>query len=98
MSEYEQIRKRLEKEGINLDNKHILVPGVDENRFSLDGSGCFGRIFEDTEMVVVLRNVDCPYSPNGWTEEPFVYRIVDKYKTYLPNSLGHYLVEFYVIE
>ena len=49
-------------------------------------------------MAVILRDVDCQYSPSGVIEEPFIYRIVDKYKTYLPNSLGHYLVEFYVIE
>ena len=98
MSEYEQLRERLEKEGIDLNDKYILIPGADENRFSINGEGCFGRVFEDTEMAVILRNVDCQYSETGWVKEPFIYRIVDKYKTYLSNNVWHYLVEFYVIE
>ena len=98
MNEYEQIITRAKEQGVNLEDKYILIPGVDENRFSLNGSGCFGRIFADTGMAVLLRDVDCQYSETGWTKEPFIYRIVDKYHTYLPNSLGHYLVEFYVIE
>ena len=98
MSEYEQIVVRAKEQNINLEDKYVLIPGCDENRFSLNGIGCFGRIFEDTGMAVLLRDVDCQYSETGWIKEPFIYRIVDKHKTYLPNSLGHYLLEFYVIE
>lgn len=98
MSEYEQIIKRAKEQKINLENKYVLIPGADENRFSLNGIGCFGRIFEDTNTVVLLRDVDCQYSETGWIKEPFIYRIVDKYKTYLSNSTISYLVEFYVIE
>lgn len=98
MTEYEQILARAEEQNIDFENKYVLIPGADENRFSLNGSGCFGRVFEDTGMVVLLRDVDCQYSDTGYIKEPFIYRIVDKYKTYLPNSLGYYLVEFYVIE
>ncbi len=98
MTEYEKIVTRAKEQNIDLGNKYILIPGCDENKFSLNGSPCFGRVFEDTEMAVLLRNVDCQYSDTGYIKEPFIYRIVDKYKTYLPNSLGHYLVEFYVIE
>lgn len=98
MSEYNKIVERCTKEGIDLTNKYILVPYCDENQFSVNGDLRFGRVFEDTGLVVILRDVDCQYSPNGWIEEPFVYRIVNKYKTYLANSWGHYLVEFYVIE
>lgn len=97
MSEYEQIVARAKEQNIDLADKYILIPR-DENRFSINGDLCFGRVFEDTTMAVILRDVDCQYSPNGVIEEPFIYRIVDKYKTYLPNSLGHYLVEFYVVE
>jgi hypothetical protein len=98
MTEYEQIIKQAKEQNLNFDDKHILIPGCDENRFCLNGNHCFGRIFRDIGMAVLLRDVDCQYSETGFTKEPFVYRIVDKYKTYLPNSLGHYLVEFYVIE
>lgn len=98
MTEYEQIMVKAKEQDMDFTDKYILIPGVDENRFSLNGSGCFGRIFKDTGMAVLLRDVDCQYSETGWVKEPFIYRIVDKYHTYLPNSLGHYLVEFYVIE
>ena len=98
MSEYEQIIKRAKEQNINLEDKYILIPGSNENRFSLNGSGCFGRVFEDTETAVLLRDVDCQYSETGWIKEPFIYRIVDKYKTYLSNGVISYLVEFYVIE
>jgi hypothetical protein len=98
MTEYEQIIKRAKEQGINLDDKYILIPGSDENRFRLNGNGCFGRVFEDTEMVVLLRDVEEPYSETGFIKEPFIYRIVDKYKTYLSNGTISYLVEFYVIE
>ena len=97
MSEYKQIVARSKEQNINLENKYILIPR-DENSFSINGDLRFGRVFEDISMAVILRDVDCQYSRNGVIEEPFIYRIVDKYKTYLPNSFGHYLVEFYVIE
>jgi hypothetical protein len=97
MSEYEQIVARAKEQNINLEDKYVLIP-YEENRCSINGDLRFGRVFEDISMAVILRDVDCQYSPNGVIEEPFVYRIVDKYRTYLPNSFGHYLVEFYVIE
>jgi hypothetical protein len=98
MTEHKQILARAKEQNIDLENKYILIPGGDENRFSLNGCDCFGRIFEDTEMAVLLRDVDCQYSETGWIKEPFIYRIVDKYKTYLSNGTISYLVEFYVIE
>lgn len=98
MSEYEQIIKRAKEQNINLEDKYVLIPGGDENRFSLNGRSCFGRVFEDTEVAVLLRDVDCQYSETGWIKEPFIYRIVDKYRTYLSNGIISYLVEFYVIE
>jgi hypothetical protein len=97
MSEYKKIMERAKEQNVDLDDKYILIP-YDENSLSINGSLYFGRIFEDTNMVVVLRDVEEPYSETGFIKKPFIYRIVDKYKTYLPNSLGHYLVEFYVIE
>ena len=98
MSEYDQIVARAKEQNIDLEDKYVLIPGGDENRFSLNGHGCFGRVFEDTEIAVLLRDVDCQYSETGWIKEPFIYRIVDKYKTYLSNGVISYLVEFYVIE
>lgn len=97
MNEYEQIVARTKEQKIDLEDKYVLIPR-EENRFSLNGDFCFGRVFEDTEMVVLLRDVEEPYSETGFIKEPFIYRIVDKYYTYLSNSFGHYLVEFYVIE
>jgi hypothetical protein len=98
MTEHKQILARAKEQNIDLEDKYILIPGGDENRFSLNSCDCFGRIFEDTEMAVLLRDVDCQYSETGWIKEPFIYRIVDKYKTYLSNGTISYLVEFYVIE
>ena len=97
MSEYEQIVARAKEQNIDLEDKYVLIPR-DENRFSLNGRGCFGRVFGDTEVAVLLRDVEEPYSETGFIKEPFIYRIVDKYKTYLSNSTMFYLVEFYVIE
>lgn len=98
MNQYEQIIQRAKEQKIDLENKYVLIPSADENRFYLNGRGCFGRVFEDTEMVVLLRDVDCQYSETGWIKEPFIYRIADKYKTYLSTGTISYLVEFYVIE
>lgn len=97
MSEYEKILKRAEEQNLDLNGKHILII-YDENRLSINGNLYFGRVFEDTGMVAVLRDVEEPYSDTGFIKQPFIYRIVDKYRTYLPNSLGHYLVVFYVVE
>lgn len=97
MNEYEQIIVRAKEQNIDLGDKYILIPR-DENSLSLNGTLYFGRIFEDTNIVAILRDVEEPYSETGFIKEPFIYRIVDKYKTYLPNSFGYYLVEFYVIE
>ena len=97
MSEYKKIIQRAKEQNLDLNDKYILIP-YDENSLSINGNLCFGRIFEDTNMVAVLRDVEEPYSETGFIKEPFIYRIVDKYRTYLPNSFGSYLVEFYVIE
>jgi hypothetical protein len=97
MNEYEQIIKRAKEQKLDFEDKYILIPR-DENRFSINGNLCFGRVFEDTEMAVLLRDVEEPYSETGFIKEPFIYRIVDKYKTYLSNGTMFYLVEFYVVE
>ena len=97
MSEYEQIIARAKEQNINLDDKYVLIPRS-ENRCSINGELCFGRIFEDSEMAVLLRDVEEPYAEDGFIKEPFIYRIVDKYHTYLSNGSMYYLVEFYVIE
>jgi hypothetical protein len=97
MTEYEQIIARAKEQNINLEDKLILIPRS-ENRCSINGDFCFGRIFEDTGLAVLLRDVEEPYAETGFVREPFIYRIVDKYHTYLSNGSIAYLVEFYVIE
>lgn len=97
MSEYRQILKLATEQGIDLNNKYVLIPKA-ENRFILNDTPVFGRVFEDTSFAVVLQDVEEPYSDTGFIKEPFTYRIKDKYKTYLSNSSIAYLIEFYVIE
>lgn len=96
MNNYLQIIKRAQEQGLNFDNKHILIP-LAENKFELDGEACFGRMFND-EIVYVIQDVDDNFSANEFVKEPFLYRIVDKYSTYLSNGTMSYLVEFYTVE
>lgn len=97
MTEYMQILKRAKEQDIDLTNKLVLIPKA-ENRFYLNDSPVFGRVFEDTGYVALLRDIEEPYSETGFIKEPFVYRIEDKYKTYLTCGSIAYLVEFYVIK
>ena len=97
MPEYQQILKRAREQNINLIDKLILIPKA-ENRFYLNDSPVYGRLWEDTGYVAVLRDVEEPYSETGFIKEPFIYRVKDKYKTYLSGGSISYLVEFYVIE
>lgn len=97
MSEYLQIVKRAREQGIDLESKMVLIPKA-ENRFHLNDSPVYGRVWEDTGYIALLRDVEEPYSETGFIKEPFIYRIKDKYKTYLSSGGISYLVEFYVIE
>ena len=97
MSEYLQILKRSKEQGIDLEGKMVLIPKA-ENRFHLNDSPVYGRVWEDTGYVALLREVEEPYSETGFIKEPFIYRIKDKYKTYLSGGSISYLVEFYVLE
>lgn len=96
MTEYEQIMRKVKEHGLDFNGKHILTFTDRENAFRLDGEFYFGRMFEGDGLLYLLREVEDTWEDNY--KEPFLYRIVDKYRTYLPNSLGHYLVEFYVVE
>ena len=97
MSEYLQIIKRAKEQGIDLEGKMVLIPKA-ENRFHLNDAPVYGRIWEDTGYVALLRDVEEPYSETGFITEPFIYRIKDKYNTYLSGGSISYLVEFYVVE
>lgn len=97
MSEYLQILKRAKEQGIDLEGKMVLIPKA-ENRFHLNDSPVYGRVWEDTGYVALLRDVEEPYSETGFIKEPFIYRVKDKYKTYLSDGCISYLVEFYVVE
>jgi hypothetical protein len=97
MSEYLQILKRAKEQGIDLEGKMVLIPKA-ENRFHLNDSPVYGRVWEDTGYVALLRDVEEPYSETGFIKEPFIYRIKDKYKTYLSGGSISYLVEFYIVE
>lgn len=55
MSEYEQILERAREQGINLDGKSILIPTeCFENRFTLNGNLCFGRVFENDDKLTLI--------------------------------------------
>ena len=97
MSEYLQILKRAKEQGIDLEGKMVLIPKA-ENRFHLNDAPVYGRVWEDTGYVALLRDVEEPYSETGFIKEPFIYRVKDKYKTYLSGGGISYLVEFYVVE
>ena len=97
MSEYLQILKRAKEQDIDLEGKMVLIPKA-ENRFHLNDAPVYGRVWEDTGYVALLRDVEEPYSETGFIKEPFIYRVKDKYKTYLSGGSISYLVEFYVIE
>ena len=64
MSEYLQILKRAKEQGIDLEGKMVLIPKA-ENRFHLNDSPVYGRLWEDTGYVALLRDVEEPYSETG---------------------------------
>lgn len=97
MTNYQQIMQKSKEQNVDLEGKNILIP-ISENKFNLNDTIYFGRIFEDKDIVVVLHDVEDLYSDTGFIKEPFIYKLVNKYRTYLSNGTVLYLVEFYTVE
>jgi hypothetical protein len=95
MNEYEQILQRAKEQGLDFDGKDIIIP-IAENKLMLNGEVYFGRVFD--YVVYVLKNIDEPFSEKGFCSEPFLYRIVDKYHTWIVNGSITYNIEFYIVE
>lgn len=95
MNEYEQILQKAKEQGLDFDDKDIIVP-ITENKLMLNGVMYFGRVFDN--VVYVLRDVDEQFSEKGFCSEPFLYRIVDKYHTWIVNGSMAYSIEFYIVE
>lgn len=95
MNEYEQILQKAKEQGLDFEGKHIIIP-ITENKLMLNGELHFGRVFD--YVVYVLRDVEEPFSETGFVSEPFLYRIVDKYHTWITSGYMGYNIEFYVVE
>ena len=95
MSEYEQILQKAKEQGIDFDGKDIIIP-ITENKLMFNGEMRFGRIFD--LAVYVLRDVEEPLSETGSVSEPFIYRIVEHYDTWVSNGAMLYRIDFYVVE
>ena len=95
MNEYEQILQKAKEQGLDFEDKNIIVP-ITENKFMFNGEVLFGRNFGS--FIYVLRDVEEPFAENGVVWEPFVYRIVDKYETWVSNGSMLYRIDFYIVE
>ena len=95
MNEYEQILQQAEKQGLDFDGKDIIIP-ITENKLMFNGEMRFGRLFD--HVAYVFRDVEEPLSENGSISEPFIYRLVDHYETWITNSIIAYRIDFYVVE
>lgn len=96
MNIYTQILEKAETQNVNFKDRSILIP-LDENRLSINGDLCYGRIF-DNGIVCAMKEVDCPFSENGYTQEPVFYRIVDQYETWISTGDMSQKIQFYTIE
>ncbi len=95
MNEYEQIMQRAKEQGLNFDGKDILIP-ITENKLMFNGEMYFGRIFGS--VAYILRDVEEPLAEKGSISEPFIYKLVDHYETWITNVLMAYRIDFYVVE
>lgn len=95
MNEYEQILQKAKEQGLDFDGKDIIIP-IAENKLMLNGEVYFGRVFD--LVAYVLRNIEEPFFEKGFCSEPFLYRIVDKYHTWIVNGSITYNIEFYIVE
>lgn len=95
MNEYEQILQKAKEQGLDFDGKDIIIP-ITENKLMLNGELYFGRMFDT--VAYVLKNVDEQFSEKGYTSEPFIYRILEHYDTWISNGMMLYRINFYIVE
>lgn len=95
MNEYEQILQRAREQGLDFDGKDIIIP-IAENKLMFNSEVYFGRIFG--RVVYILRDVEEPLAEKGSVWEPFIYRIVDHYETWITSGSMAYRTDFYVVE
>ena len=95
MNEYEQILQKAKEQGLDFTDKNIVIP-IAENKFMFNGTMCFGRAFDN--LICVLRDVEEPLADRGFIQEPFIYRIVDKYNTWITGGTIAYRIDFYIVE
>lgn len=95
MNEYEQILQKAKEQGLDFEGKDIIIP-ITENKLMFNGEMRFGRIFDS--VAYVLRDVEEPLAENGSVSEPFIYRLVDHYETWITSNPIAYRIDFYVVE
>lgn len=94
MNEYKQIIKRASKQGLDFSGKHVVIPR-EENYFIFDDELVFGRIFEEEDLLYILREVETEW---GNEKQPFLYLIENSYTTWIEGSTLTYKVEFFVVK
>lgn len=95
MTEYEQILQKAKEQGLDFDDKYIIIP-ITENKLMLNGELYFGRVFD--YVAYVFKDVEEPFSETGFISEPFLYRILSHYNTWIVNGSMTYNIDFYVVE
>lgn len=95
MNEYEQIMQRAKEQGLDFDGKDIIIP-ITENKLMFNGEIYFGRVFDS--VAYVFRDVDEQFSEKSFISEPFIYRLVDHYETWITNVAIAYRIDFYIVE
>lgn len=95
MNEYEQIMQRAKEQGLDFEGKDIIIP-ITENKLMFNGELYFGRLFDN--VAYVLRDIDEPLVEKGFVSEPFIYRLVDHYETWITNGSIGYRIDFYIAE
>ena len=95
MSEYEEILQKAKEQGLDFDGKDIIIP-ITENKLMFNGEMYFGRVFDT--VAYVFRDVEEPFSEKGFVSEPFIYRLVNHYETWITNNPIAYRIDFYIVE
>lgn len=95
MNEYKEILKKAKEQGLDFEGKDIIIP-ITENKLMFNGEMRFGRVFDT--IAYVLRDVEEPLFENGSVPEPFIYRLVDHYETWITSNPIAYRIEFYIVE
>lgn len=95
MNEYEQIMQKAKEQGLNFDGKDIIIP-IAENKLMFNGEMYFGKVYN--KFACVFRDVEEPLAEKGFVSEPFIYRLVDHYETWLTGGSMAYRIDFYIVE